>query len=138
MKRIIVLLIVALFVLTSCVAAVVEGEVEEKVDVIENSQADEENLMVTPDENEIPAVSMTGENESAENPEIPLDENEIPAVSMTDENETVAPTPDENELEAIPVDFDNITEEELTDLLESFVGQGQKIEFPILPIEPKN
>lgn len=135
MKKLIILSLILCFALTSCVAKVeVEEKPEEKIEVIEETEEEvkaeepkeeapeeepKEEVPEEKEENEIPAVTIP------EDDKIVPEENEVPAVII----------PDENELEALPTDFSDITEEELQDLLEGFLSEGTVVELPILPIE---
>ena len=132
MKKVILLLSLALL-LTSCVAKVdVEEKPEEKIEVVEETpekteeektepekEAPAEDPVITPEETDVPNEIIPEENE------IIPDDNEVPSVIV----------PDENELEALPTDFSNITEDELESLLEGFLSEGTVVELPIIPIE---
>ena len=153
MKKIIFLLLLALL-LTSCTAKVeIEESPEEKTEITDVKED------ITPQENELPAVVIPEENETTEDVEVPEvpEEIEEPEVSeepeeivapeedlttlpeapaiIPDENEIPAViVPEENELEAVDPDFSDITEEELQDLLDSFLSEGTVVELPIIPI----
>lgn len=141
MKKIVLLLLLALL-LTSCTAKVeIEENPEEKNEITDVEED------ITPEENELPAVVIPDENETPEDVEAPEEPEEVetPEEEITtlpqepvitpDENEVPAVIiPDENELEAVEPDFSDMTEEELQDLLDSFISEGTVVELPIIPI----
>lgn len=127
MKKLIVILTVLALFLTSCATVVKtkevigENKVDEKEEVIEAPVESPEEKDETPVES---GDDVTPPEESL-NPEEPVE---------TPTDPDALPTPDENELDAKEIDFTDITEEDLEDLLSTITG-GQTIEFPIIPIE---
>ena len=132
MKKLFILLALSLL-LTSCVSTVIieeeKGEIKETVtepEISEETPNDEEIVEETPDE--------AKEKEEDANPSDDEKEKDTTPDDEKSDRPDGAPTPEENELVALPFDFEDVSEDELLDILNGALGDIS-VEFPTIPIE---